>query len=124
MTSTESFPKVSKTARQCNFPNKEAEEKAIRDVMYRGMNSQRVRDKCINSYNNGEEISIQVLLRYLEVEDSNTRHKSLGHLDFTTSANYMHYDQRQNKENKHTKNQRNEKPMAQKHGEGSRINNF
>ena len=38
MTSSEFFDKVSTTARQCNFPNKDADKRAIRDVIYRGLN--------------------------------------------------------------------------------------
>ena len=126
MTSAEFFSKVSKTARQCNFPNKEAEESAVRDVIYGGgINSHRVRDRCIKSNNNGEEISIKFLMKHLEVEDSNIHLRSLSHLDSTATVNYMFYDKRQSNGNKHAKNHRNRKPAAQKHGgEGPRIQNF
>ena len=48
-TSPEFLSKVSKTGRQCNFPNKEAEQRDLRNVIYRWLNSQRVRDKCIKN---------------------------------------------------------------------------
>ena len=120
MTLAEFFFKASKSARQSNFPNKEAEERAMRDMIYRGLDSQRVKDRCINSYNNAEEISIEFLMKHLEVGDSNIHHKSLNHLDFTAKVSYMCYDQRQSRGNKHAKNHRNGKPVAQKHGKGSK----
>ena len=45
-------------------------------------------------------------------------------MDSTATMNYMHYSQRQSRGNKHTKNHRNIKLVAQKHGYGSRIQNF
>ena len=123
MTASEFYSKVSKTAKQCNFPNKEAEERATRDVIYRGMNSQCVRDKCINSYNNGEEISVEFLLKHLEVEDSNFHHKTLSPWESTQQVNYMCYDQRQSRNNKQSQEKKNGKPVGQKTQEESRIQN-
>ena len=50
MTSAEFLSKVSKTGRQCNFPNKEPKERDLRNVIYRKLNSQRVREKCMKHY--------------------------------------------------------------------------
>ena len=51
MTSGEFHSHVVKIAKQYQFPNPEAEERAIRDVIFLGMNSQRARDKAINLMN-------------------------------------------------------------------------
>ena len=40
MTAGDFHALISKTAQRCNFPSKEAQERAIRDILYRGMNSQ------------------------------------------------------------------------------------
>ena len=65
MTSGKFHAQISKTAKRCTFPNKEAEERAIRDVLYRGMNSQRVRHKCINFINNDNgELTIHFIMQH------------------------------------------------------------
>ena len=48
MTSGEFHGQITKTVKRCNFPNLEAEERAIRDMLFLGMNSTRTRDKAIN----------------------------------------------------------------------------
>lgn len=104
---------ITKTAKRCNFPNKEAEERAIRDVLHRGMNSSHVRDKCINFINNDNgELAINILIQHLEIEDSNSHHKSLSQLDSTTTVNFATYDRRHNKESKCSN--KNGKDLAQK----------
>ena len=56
MTSSEFHALITKTVKRCKFPNIKAEEKAIRDTLYLGMNSQHVRDKCITLLNNGKNL--------------------------------------------------------------------
>ena len=48
MTSGEFHSNTVKIAKRCQFPNPEAEERAIRDAIFLGMNSQQARDKAIN----------------------------------------------------------------------------
>ena len=49
MTSGEFYSHIVKIAKRYQFPNPEAEERAIKDAIFLGMNSQRARDKAINS---------------------------------------------------------------------------
>ena len=51
MNSGEFHSHVTKIAKRCQFPNEQAEERAIRDAISLGMNSQKARDKAINSMN-------------------------------------------------------------------------
>ena len=51
MTSREFHSHIVKIAKRCKFPNPEAEERAIRDAIFLGMNSQWARDKAINLMN-------------------------------------------------------------------------
>ena len=110
MTAAEFHSKVYKSARLCNFPCKKAEKRAVRDVIYLGLSSQKVRDKCINSFNSKEEVIIKFLMKHLEIEDSNSHHRSLSQMASTTGVNYACYDHRQNRGNKHNKNSKNGKP--------------
>ena len=87
-----------KIAKRCKFPCTKAEEKAIRDTIFLGMNSTQARDKAINLMNEeGKELAVEFLMQQLEVEDCNAQHKSLSPLDSTTSVNFAAYDHRQNK---------------------------
>ena len=91
---------------------------------YRGMNSNCVRDKFINFINNDNgELTINFLMQHLEIEDSNSHHKSLSQLDSTTSINFAAYDCRQNKESKYNKNQKNGKHLGQKPGGDPKSSN-
>ena len=47
MTSGEFHSHILKIVKRCQFPNQEAEERAIRDAIFMGMNSQQARDKAI-----------------------------------------------------------------------------
>ena len=61
MTSGEFHSHIVKIAKRCQFPNPEAEERAIRDAIFLGMNSQQARDKAINLMNEeGKELSWQL----------------------------------------------------------------
>ena len=51
MTSGEFHSHIVKIAKRCKFPSPEAEERAIRDAIFLGMNSQWARDKAINLMN-------------------------------------------------------------------------
>ena len=98
MTSGEFYSHIVKIAKRCQFPNPEAEERAIRDAIFLGMNSQQARDKAINLMNEeGKELTVEFLMNQLAVEDCNAHHKSLSQLDSTTSVNFAAYDPRQNK---------------------------
>ena len=69
---------IVKIAKRCQFPNPEAEERAIRDAIFLGMNSQWARDKAINLMNEeGNELTVEFLMNQLTVEDCNAHHKSV-----------------------------------------------
>ena len=51
MTSGEFHSHIIEIVKRCQFPNPEAEERAIRDAIILGMNSQWARDKAINLMN-------------------------------------------------------------------------
>ena len=57
MTSGEFHSHIVKIAKGCKFPNPEAEERAIRDAIFLGMNSQQARDKAINLMNEEQKNS-------------------------------------------------------------------
>ena len=58
MTAGEFHEHVVKIAHRCNFPHPLAEERAIRDAIFLGMNSTHVRDKAINLMNEeGKELT-------------------------------------------------------------------
>ena len=63
MTSGEFHSHIVKIAKRCQFPNPEAEERAIRDAIFLGMNSQQARDKAINLMNEeGKELTVEFLM--------------------------------------------------------------
>ena len=73
MTSEEFYSHELQIVKRCQFPNQEAEERAIRDALFIGMNSQRARDKAINLMNEkGKEVTVGFLMNHLAVEDGNT----------------------------------------------------
>ena len=81
MTSEEFHSHVLQIVKRCQFLNPEAEERAIRDAIFIGMNSQRARDKAINLMNEeGKEVTVEFLMNHLAVEDGNTQHKFLSRL--------------------------------------------
>ena len=89
---------VMKIAKRCKFPNPAAEERAVRDTVFLGMNSTLARDKAINLINEeGKKLTMQFLIQQLEIEDCNAQHNSLSQLDSTTSVNFAAYDCRQNR---------------------------
>ena len=68
MTSGEFHFHIVKIAKRCQFPNPEAEERAIRDAIFLGMNSQQARDKAINLMNEeGKELTVEFLMNQLAV---------------------------------------------------------
>ena len=85
--------------KRCRFPNQAAEDRAVRDAIFIGMNSQRAKDKAINFMNeeDGKEVTVEFLLNHLAVEDGNSQHRFLSQLDSSTSVNVVAYDRRQNK---------------------------
>ena len=106
MTSGEFHSHIVKIAKRCQFPNPEAEERAIRDAIFLGMNSQQARDKAINLMNEeGKELTVEFLMNQLAVEDCNAHHKSLFQLDSTSSVNFAAYDRRQNKGKSNNQNE-------------------
>ena len=107
MTSGEFHSDIVKIAKRCQFPNPEAEERAIRDAIFLGMNSQWARDKAINLMNEqGKELTVEFLMNQLAIEDCNTQHKILSQLNSSSSVNFTAYNHRQNKgksnKSKHT----------------------
>ena len=98
MTSGEFHSHIVKIAERCKFPNPEAEERAIRDEIFLGMNSQQARDKAINLMNEeAKELTVEFLMNQLAIEDCNAQHKILSQLNSNSSMNFAAYDQRQNK---------------------------
>ena len=64
MNSGEFHAHVVKTVKRCKFPNAEAEERAIRDMIFLGMNSTKARDKAINLVNEeGKELTVDFLMQ-------------------------------------------------------------
>ena len=101
MNSGEFHSHVTKIAKRCQFPNAQAEERAIRHAIFLGMYSQKARDKAINLMNEeGKVLTVDFLMNQLEIEDCNSLHKSLSQLESTTSVNFVPYDHRQNKQAK------------------------
>ena len=63
MTSGEFHSHIVKIAKRCKFPNQQAEERAIRDAIFLGMNSQWAREKAINLMNEeGKELAVEFLM--------------------------------------------------------------
>ena len=99
MTSQEFYSQILEIVKRCRFPNQAAEDRAIRDAIFIGMNSQRAKDKAINFMNEeeGKEVTVEFLMNHLAVEDGNSQHRFLSQLDSSTSVNMVAYDHRQNK---------------------------
>ena len=99
MTSQEFYSQILEIVKRCRFPNQAAEERAVRDAIFIGMNSQQAKDKVINFMNEeeGKEVTVEFLLNHLAVEDGNSQHRFLSQLDSSTSVNMVAYDHRQNK---------------------------
>ena len=98
MTSGEFHSHIVKIVKRCQFPCQKAEERAIRDAIFMGMNSQWARDKAINLVNEeGKELTVEFLMNQLAVEDCNTQHKFLSQLNSSSAMNFAAYDHRQNK---------------------------
>ena len=84
---------VVKITKRCKFPNPEAEERAIRDAIFLGMNSQWARDKAINLMNEeAKELTVEFLMNQLTIEDCNAQHKILSQLNSSTAVNFAAYD--------------------------------
>ena len=99
MTSQEFHSQILEIVKRCRFPNQAAEDRAVRDAIFIGMNSQQTKDKAINFMNeeDGKEVKVEFLLNHLAVEDGNSQHRFLSQLDSSTSMNMVAYDRRQNK---------------------------
>ena len=98
MTSGEFHSHIVKISKRCKFPNPEAEERAIRDAIFLGMNSQRARDKAINLMNEeAKELTVEFLMNQLAIEDCIAQHKILSQLNSNSSMNFAAFDHRQNK---------------------------
>ena len=98
MTSGEFHSHILKIVKRCQFPNPEAEERAVRDAIFMGMNSQRARDNAIDLMNEeGKEFTVEFLMKHLAVEDGNTQHKFLSQINSSSSMNFAAYDRRQNR---------------------------
>ena len=98
MTSEEFHSHVLQIVKRCQFPNQEEEERAVRDAIFIGVDSQRARDKAINLMNEEvKEVTVQFLMNHLAVEDGNTQHKFLSQINSSSSVNMITYDRRQNR---------------------------
>ena len=98
MTSGEFHSHILKIVERCQFPCQQAEERAVRDAIFMGMNSQQARDKAINLMNEeGKEVTVEFLMNHLAVEDGNTQHKFLSQINSSSSVNMIAYDRRQNR---------------------------
>ena len=98
MTSQEFYSQILEIVKRCHFPNQAAEERAVRDAIFIGMNSQWAKDKAINLMNEeGKEVTVEFLMNHLAVEDGNSQHRFLSQFDSSTSVNMVAYDHRQNK---------------------------
>ena len=114
MTSEEFYSHVLQIVKRCQFPNQEAEERAVRDAIFIGMNSQRARDKAINLMNEeGKEVTVEFLMNHLAVEDGNTQHKFLSQINSSSSVNMIAYDRRQNRGKSNIGKQNNGRNRAQ-----------
>ena len=98
MTSGEFHSHILKIVKRCQYPNQEAEERAVRDAIFMGMNSQRARHKAINLMNEeGKQVTVEFLMNHLAVEDGNTQHKFLSQINSISFVNIIAYDHRQNR---------------------------
>ena len=114
MNSGEFHAHVVKIVKRCKFPCAKAEERAIRDTIFLGMNSTKARDKAINLMSEeGKELTVEFLMQQLEIEDCNAHHKSLSQLDSSTSVNIAACDHQQNKGKNSKKNRSNGKNQGQ-----------
>ena len=98
MTSGEFYSHIVKIVKRCQFPCQEAEERAIRDAIFLGMNSEWARGKAINLMNEEtKELTVDFLMNQLAIEDCNTQHKFLSQLNSSSSMNFAAYYHIQNK---------------------------
>ena len=98
MTSEEFHSHILQIVKRCQFPCQKAEERAVRDAIFIGMNSQWARDKAINLMNEeGKEVTVEFLMNHLAVEDGKTQQKFLSQINSSSSMNMIAYDCRQNR---------------------------
>ena len=98
MTSEEFHSHILQIVKRCQFPCQQAEERAIRDAIFIGMNSQQASDKAINLMNEeNKEVTVEFLMNHLAVEDGNTQHKFPSQINSSSSVNMIAYDRRQNR---------------------------
>ena len=98
MTAEEFHSHILQIVKRCQSPCQKAEERAVRDAIFIGMNSQRARDKAINFMNEEEkEVTVEFLMNHLAVENGNTQHKFLSQINSSSSVNMIAYDCRQNR---------------------------
>ena len=91
MNSGEFYAHVVKIVKR--FPCTKAEERAIRDTIFLGINSTKARDKAINFMNEErKELTVDFLMQQVEIEDCSAHHKSLSQQDSSTSVNFAAYD--------------------------------
>ena len=110
---------VLQLVKRCQFPNQEAQERAIRDAIFIGMNSQRARDKVINLMNEeGKVVTVEFLMNHLAVEDESSQHKFLSQLNSSSSVNMVAYDRQQNKGKNNKRKQSSGRNTAQNKSRG------
>ena len=124
MNSGELYAHVVKITKRCKFPCTKAEERAIRDTIFLGMNSTKARDKAINLMNEeGKELTVDFLMQQLEIEDCNAHHESVFQLDTSMSVNFAAYDCRQKKGKSNKTNRSNGKDWEQNNSGAQRSSN-
>ena len=68
MNSGEFHAHVVKIVKRCKFPCTKAEDRAIRDTIFLGMNSTKARDKGINLMNEeGKELTVDFLMQHSRI---------------------------------------------------------
>ena len=69
MTSEEFHSHILQIVKRCQFPCQQAEERAVRDAIFIGMNSQRARDKAINlMIEEGKEVTVEFLMNLWQLK--------------------------------------------------------
>ena len=98
MTSGEFHSHIVKIVKRYQFPCQKAEERAIMDAIFMGMNSQWARHKAINLMNEeGKEVTVEFLMNHLAVEDCNAQLKFLSQLNSSSAMSFAAYNHRQNR---------------------------
>ena len=98
MTSGEFHSHIVKIVKRCQFPNPEAEDRAIRDAVFFGYEQSMGQGQTINLMNEeAKDLTVDFLMNQLAIEDCNTPHKFPSQLNSSSSVNFAAYDCRQSR---------------------------